>query len=85
MEIFFATLASFVFVFLKAFQQRNVTGLHYRPVVPISILMAATEVYVIATVVRVGYDPALVLGVGCGAGTGAMAAMYLHNYIFRRD
>ncbi len=84
MEIILATCAAFIFVFLKAFQQRNVAGSHYWPVLPISVLMATAEVYVIATVVRVGYDPALILGVGCGSGTGAMLAMFIHDKVFGR-
>lgn len=84
MEIIYASLAMFAFVFLKAFQQRNVAFDHYWPVVPLSVLMAATEVYVIATVVRIGYDPALVLGVGVGGGAGCLVAMLLHKRIFRR-
>jgi hypothetical protein len=70
MEIYYAGLASFIFVFLKAFQQRNVAFDHYWPVIPISILMAATEVYVISSVVFLGYSIALVLSIGVGAGTG---------------
>jgi hypothetical protein len=84
MEIYYAGLASFIFVFLKAFQQRNVAFDHYWPVIPISILMAATEVYVISSVVFLGYSIALVLCIGVGAGTGAVIAMRVHNSIFRR-
>lgn len=84
MEIFLASLAMCAFVFLKAFQQRNVAGSHYLPVIPVSLAMAATEVYVIAVIVRVGYDPTLVLAIGGGAGIGAIAAMRLHDAIFGR-
>ncbi len=45
-----AGFAYFVFVFLKAFQQRNVMGLHYSWIMPISYAMAATEVFVISVV-----------------------------------
>ena len=82
MEILYAGLAMFIFVLLKATQQRNVAFLHYGPVLPTSVLMAVTEVFVIASVVRIGYDPALVLSVGIGGGLGAILGMYLHNRIF---
>lgn len=72
----------FIFVALKAWQQRNVAGLHYWPVVPTSLLMALAEVYVISVIVRVGYDLPVVTAIGFGAGLGAMAAMYLHNRVF---
>lgn len=84
MEILFASGAMFLFVFLKSFQQRNVAGSYYLPVYPTSLLMAATEVYVIAVIVRVGYDPSLVFGIGSGAGFGAIVAMFLHDKIFGR-
>ena len=82
-EIIYATLAMFAFVFLKAFQQRNVAFDHYWPVIPTSWLMAAAEVYVIATIVRIGYDFVLVAAIGTGAGAGALVAMWLHKRIFR--
>jgi hypothetical protein len=84
MEILFAAGAMFAFVFLKAFQQRNVAGSNFLPVVPTSLLMAVAEVYVISVIVRTGFDPALVLGIGAGSGAGAMSAMYLHDRVFGR-
>ena len=84
MEIFYAAAAMFAFVFLKAFQQRNVAFDHYWPVVPISWLMVATEFYVIVSVVRIGLDFTLIAAVGTAAGTGSILAMLLHKRIFRR-
>lgn len=72
-------LASFMFVFLKAFQQRNVAFDHYKWIVPVSFGMAATEVYVISTIVMTGYSFNAVLGMGLGGGTGALLSMYLHK------
>ncbi len=71
--------AMFIFVFLKAFQQRNVAFNHYWPVIPTSLLMALAEVYVIALIATTGYDLRLVLSIGFGAGCGAVVAMFLHN------
>ena len=71
--------ASFMFVFLKAFQQRNVAFDKYRWVLPTSMAMAAAEVYVIATIVTTGYSVLAVLGMGTGAGAGALIAMHLHG------
>lgn len=84
MEAVLAGVAMFFFVALKAAQQRNVAFLHYWPVLPTSLLMAITEVYVISVVVKVGYDPLVVAAIGTGAGLGAMVAMYLHSRIFKR-
>lgn len=74
-----AGAASFVFVFLKAFQQRNVAFDNYGWVMPISLLMAAAEVYVIATVAVGGWHLFLVGAIGAGAGAGCLCAMYLHK------
>jgi len=76
--------ASFVFVFLKAFQQRNVAFDNYKWVFPTSLAMAATEVYVIAAIATQGYSLAAVLGMGTGAGFGAMLAMVLHHRYVKR-
>lgn len=70
------------FVALKAFQQRNVA--FDSPalwVLGISMLMAFTEVYVIATIVRVGYDPITVIAIGLGAGVGALIGRGLHRKV----
>jgi hypothetical protein len=75
-------LAMLAFVFFKAFQQRNVAFDNYVAVLPTSILMAATEFYVIALIVKTGYDITLVLALGTGAGIGALIAMYLHKRVF---
>jgi hypothetical protein len=83
MQLLIAGAAMFAFVFLKAFQQRNVAFDHYWAVVPVSICMAFCEVYVIAIIVRVGYDIWYVLAIGVGAGIGALVAMGLHRWIFR--
>lgn len=72
-------LTSFIFVFLKAAQQRNVAFNHYWLVPPFSFGMAATEVYVIAAIATQGYSFAAVIGMGCGGSLGAVLAMYLHT------
>jgi hypothetical protein len=76
---FWLFCASFLFVFLKAFQQRNVAFDHYKWVLPCSFGMAVTEVYVVATIVQTGYSFGAVVGMGCGGGTGALLSMYLHK------
>lgn len=71
--------ASFIFVFLKAFQQRNVAFDHYKWIVPTSFGMAITEVYVVAAIVSTGYSLSAVLGMGVGGGSGCLLSMYLHK------
>lgn len=85
-EIAAVTSAYFVFVFFKAVQQRNVMGLHYRWIMPVSYAMSTTEVFMIAAVAYRATHMAhwlellpFVLGIGTGGGLGAIAGMYLHN------
>lgn len=49
-----AIACSFAFVFLKAFQQRNVAFDNYIWVLPTSYCMAFAEVYVIALIAQQG-------------------------------
>ena len=74
----------FAFVFLKAFQQRNVAFDHYWPVVPISWLMFSAEAYVVVTIAGRGWDILFVGAVGTCAGLGAILAMLLHSRMFRQ-
>lgn len=81
--------AYFIFVFFKAFQQRNVAFNHYRWVLPISYAMSATEVIVISLIAveaSQGLNWQLVyfaLSIGTGGGLGAILAMRLHNKMFK--
>lgn len=72
-----AFLISFIAIGMKAFQQKNVTGHHYKLVVITSYVMTLTDVIFIGLVVRHGWD--LVLSSGTGAALGMISAMFLHN------
>lgn len=72
-------LASFIFIFLKAFQQRNVAFDHYWWIVPTSMLMAIVEVVVIANIALHGWELPLVLTIGVGSGLGALVAALAHK------
>lgn len=70
-------VANFIFIGLKAAQQRNVQHLLYGRVFIFSHIMALVEVYVIFAVADQGLVPSVVLPVGLGGGLGAITAMYL--------
>lgn len=80
-----AGVAYFVYVFFKAFQQKNVAFDHYKWVMPISYGMAFMEVLVISLVAfqaSKGITPDLIwfaVAIGSGGGLGALTAMWIHN------
>ena len=83
-------ITQFFFVLLKAYQQRNVGGLHWESVLPTSLLMATFEFLAVGTlavnsveiyhttkdVIDVGI---LIAMMGLGGGLGALSGMYLHS------
>jgi hypothetical protein len=77
-------VSSYIFIALKAFQQRHVIHNDWWWVPPTSMAMAFVEFYVIATVAKNGYGMCLVIAGGSGAGLGALTAMYLHNIHLKR-
>lgn len=76
--------ASFVFIFLKAFQQRNVAFDQYVWIIPTSLLMAAVEFYVIINAVQQGYSFWMILAIGFGSGAGALLAAITHKRMFSK-
>ena len=79
-----AGVAYFIFVFFKAFQQRNVAFMHYKWVLPTSYMMACTEVFVISLVAHEAVQGLswgllwFALTIGTGGGLGAVIAMWIH-------
>lgn len=84
MNYLLAFCTSFLFIFLKAYQQLNVVNKQYKWVLPTSMAMAACEVYVIATTARNGYGW-IALAVGVGSGFGCMASMWVHERMMSRE
>lgn len=78
-SVFFVSL---VYIFIKAFQQLNVVHDAYKWVVPCSLMMAASEVFVIS-MVATNKEWWLFLPMGLGAGCGAMISMFLHKRLVK--
>jgi hypothetical protein len=85
-EAYIAGVAHFVFVFFKAFQQRNVAFMHYWWIMPISFCMSTTEVFVLSLVaIRAVQAESIllmwpfVMTLSFGGGLGAIVAMWTHN------
>lgn len=79
LNLVLAFFASFFFVLLKALQQLNVVHHKVWWVMPTSMGMALTEVFVIANVAHMGWGW-IVVPVGLGGGLGCIAAMNLHRF-----
>lgn len=76
-----SVLVSFVAVFLKGFQHKNVIGSHLKSVFITSYLMAAFDVAAISIIIEGGWPIALTSGTG--AAFGMVAAIKLHDRIFK--
>jgi len=76
--------ASFVYVFLKAFQQRAVAGDNFFAILPTSIGLAAMEVFTVSQVATSGWHLGLVLTIGLSSGSGAILAMLTHRRVYRK-
>jgi hypothetical protein len=71
--------AGFIYVMLRAFQQRNVAFDNYWWVPPTSYGMAAVDMFVIVTVSKNGMSWAYVACYGTSAALGALFAMWFHK------
>jgi Na+/H+ antiporter NhaC len=78
-------IASFISVFVKAFQQRNVAFNNYISVPLFSFGMAFTEVYIIINIVNLGASWDVIWKLAVGAALGCWTAMYLHNKLHNRE
>lgn len=74
--------ASFLYVFLKAFQQRSVASDSFIAILPVSLGLAAMEVFTTAKVAATGWHIGVVLAIGLSSGSGAMVAMLIHRRLF---
>ena len=83
LAVFFAT---FTYVMLRAFQQRNVAFDSYKWVVPTSYGMAVVDVFIIVSFAKNGWSVPLVLTYGTAGATGSMCAMWFHKrFVMRKD
>ena len=73
---------SFVSVFLKGFQHKNVIGHHVKSAILTSYFMATFDMLAISLVIKGGWP--IALSAGTGGTLGIIAAMYLHDYMFKK-
>jgi hypothetical protein len=79
------TIANFFYIFLKAWQQRNVAFMHYGWAAITNAFLVATEIFVMGNiaVTVVTKSPLEVLylfiAMSIGGGSGCILSMYIHN------
>jgi len=76
--------AGFLYVMLRAFQQRNVAFDNYWWIPPVSYAMAAVDMYVIVNVARNGLTWVYVAVYGTAAALGALCAMRFHKRFVKK-
>jgi len=86
MELLIIFATNFAYIFLKAFQQRNVTWMKYSPIMPTSLSMAITQVYIWRVVaLRTNAGDSflqmwpIILALALAGWLGCISAMYLHK------
>lgn len=84
------SLANFVYIFLKAFQNKNVIGGHYGLASITNMFLVATEMFVMGSIalaaVTGGFLPLLYtfIALSIGGGAGCVTAMYIHTKHVRK-
>lgn len=82
MTYFLAFAASFVYIALKALQQRQVMAAEYLKMPAVSMGMAACEVFIMVNVIKTadsfGGLALLALSIGSGAALGSMVGTWWH-------
>ena len=77
-------VACYMYVLLRAFQQRNVAFDNYWWIVPTSYGMAVVDVFIVAFVAHQGWSIGIVFANGSGGALGAMTAMWMHRRWVKR-
>lgn len=70
--------ASFIFIFLKSWQQLNVVHHQLWWIVPTSFLMAIAEVFTVANMAHYGWSWVIV-PIGLGSGLGSLCSTVIHK------
>lgn len=82
LELAVPFFASFVFVGVSAFQQRNITHNRYASMFGTTIVRAFVEAAVVIAYVSQGFHVPTVLAIGIGGGLGCVLSVKLSKRIF---
>lgn len=75
---FLLLFTSFVFIFLKSWQQLNVVHHQLWWIIPTSFAMAVAEVFTVANMAHYGWGW-VILPIGFGSGLGSLTSTILHK------
>lgn len=84
------SLLSFISIFLRSFQQKNVIHKRRALIIPVSLCLAAAELLVPAIFVTnfisgtIEHIAIMVLCVGVGGGLGCLASLDVHEWITKK-
>lgn len=84
-ELLLIFMVSFLTVCVKVVQGRNFAFDNYLMVMPTSIVMAMLDLYIYASIAKVGWELKWVLAIGIGSGLGAMCGMYVHGRWIKKE
>lgn len=77
-----SVIVSFTSVILKGFQHKNVIGNHMKSVFVTSYAMAVFDVAAVSLIIKGGWP--IAISSGTGAAFGMIAAMALHDKLFKK-
>ncbi len=76
--------ATYLYVMLRALQQRNVAFDNYWWIPPVSMCMAVVDVFIVAYIAHAGWSWSVVLPNGLGGMLGALTAMKFHKRYIKK-
>lgn len=76
--------ATYIYVMLRALQQRNVAFDNYAWIIPTSYCMAVVDIFIVAFIAHSGWTWPIVLANGSGGCLGALTAMWFHKKHIKR-
>lgn len=79
MQYFGIFFAAFAYVWLRAFQQRNVAHANYAWIVPTSFGMGALDMFCIVSFAKAGWSWQLWFVYGSAGALGSLLAVYAHK------
>ncbi len=82
-QMLLGLVVTFLSVFLKGFQHKNIEGNHMKLIFFTSYLMAIADIFTVGLIVKNGMW--MILPSGTGAAFGMIASIRLHRKLIKKD